>query len=268
MPGAMDTETKRDLAGIRYIGAINHYNQQKEKFKQQYIAAAQDLDEAVMNQYLTDLATEINASPIQDQYKIIDELVQEVRTAVIEKMKNGGASIAKYKNELKEKYNNRLALGKQAIAEEANAILSEEELQQMIINAISVDAATLKGFSIDDLMNQLRSFRNRVFKQRLKTANVLTGAYYKRSGKGYVREALVHGAFATLMGHIDEKYVMHAGSSKVNGKDTEIDEFISFLDNIDEVYQNLTAATAKLQYKTNAHGDLGYGVQVKSWIQP
>jgi hypothetical protein len=113
------------------------------------------------------------------------------------------------------------------------------------------------GVSIEDILNQVRSYRNKVY---IGSAGRRTSSkHYKRTTKGYLREAVVHKAFSDLTDWLDQKTVLHAGSRKSSSSiDTVYDEYIDFLNSVEgSFYANV-----------NENIDAGYGLQVKSWIAP
>lgn len=265
----MDEISRQDLASVSYSEAIAHYNQQKHNFLQEYKRTAGDLDDKVVGQYLAEAFAEIRQNPIEGQSDIINNIIGDVGVAIKEKISNKPGYIKQLKNDFNTKYEQNIEKAREAFKQEAQELLSAEELYNIIMERLSSlgTKEDLQGFQPEDILNQMRSFTVKILLNRAQGYQGNRGqGRYKNIGKGYIREAAVHKAFLKLINHIDDndRYIMHTGATKIGGKDTGVDEFISFLNNIAENYF-ITAAIsdgeALPEYK-------GYGIQSKSWIAP
>ena len=200
---------------------------------------------------------EINQSPIEDQQGLIEALLEEVRGAIVKKIENiDQSSLKNLRSKMRSTSKSKQSKGQMEIQKEINNLFSEEEMYQHIITYLSAYGdIDNNGFSVNDIMDQVRSFRNKVILNQRASAK-----YYARSGKGFFREALVHEAFSQLAGALDPKIInIHAGSKKnAQGKDTIYDEYIDFFNNVETSFDK--------QISLNAN--LGFGIQSKSWIAP
>ncbi len=139
-----------------------------------------------------------------------------------------------------------------------SALMSEEEMFNHVMSYVSAYGGENNGFDISDILNQVRSFRNRFVLDMRKSAN-----YYIRSTKGFFREALIHQAFYNLAERIDNipDKIVHAGGMKnEQNVDTIYDEYISFFNNVGQDFQ--TTVNMKV-----GEG-MGFGIQSKSWQTP
>lgn len=250
-------EIKRQLANVNYSSAIDRYNYLKQRFFTEYSAAANMEEQAVQEWFQDNIINEVNENPIEEQETLTNELFEQVRNALIETL-NGNRQLQQKRAELRQQANEKKSFGTKFFQQEANDILSEDELKQYVLQQLSMMKGANKGFTIEDIVNQVKSYRNKA----LLSKGGVRSSYksYGRATKGYFREAMVFNAFSKMSELLDQKTttVMAVGSEKVNGKDTLYDTYISFLNNI----------TGNFNLMATENVDIGYGMQVKSWIAP
>ena len=78
----MDEASRQDLASVSYSGAIAHYTQQKDAFLQEYQKQANNLNNELVDQYLSEAFAEIAANPVEGQEAIIRKLIGNVSGAI------------------------------------------------------------------------------------------------------------------------------------------------------------------------------------------
>lgn len=250
-------EIKRQLANVSYSQAIDRYNYLKQRFFIEYSAAANMEEQAVQEWFQENIINEVNENPIEDQEDLTNQLFEQIRAALIETL-DGNRQLQQKRTELRQLAVERKNYGSKMFQQEANNILSEDELKQYVIQQLSTMQGANKGFTIEDIVNQVKSYRNKA----LLSKGGVRSSYksYGRATKGYFREAMVFNAFSKLSELLEQKTipVMATGSEKINGKDTLYDTYISFFNNI----------SGNFNLMTTENVDIGYGMQVKSWIAP
>jgi hypothetical protein len=136
-------------------------------------------------------------------------------------------------------------------------------MRDMIITMLKESGYYKKGVSINDILNQVRGYRNKAIFLEKPTMKK-NYKYYKTSTKGFIREAMVYKAFSKLSEHLNGKtVVIHAGDMKnAAGKDTIFDGFLDFFNNIEGSFNISVNEDADAALGT------GFGFQSKSWIAP
>jgi hypothetical protein len=76
--------------------------------------------------------------------------------------------------------------------------MSEEELASYV-KANLVSQGVGGGFDISDIVNQVRSYRNKL----ILTRSNASAKSYNRSTKGYYREAIIYKAFSQLGNYVE-----------------------------------------------------------------
>lgn len=251
------SQVLNELSSVTYSEAITHYNNLKTSFLVQYSFAAQESVAEIEKIFQDEIIQEINNENIEEQIKLTDALFEKVRDAVIEQLK-GNKELNNLRSQLiqqgkskKNKAMNELELG-------LNMILSEERMKELVLQSLSKYSAATNGFDINDILNQVRSYRNKLILVRTNSS----AKYYKRSSKGYFREALVHKAFSRISEHLDGKVsAISTGSLKnASGKDTVYDEFVDLLNNVTSSFSEVITETFD--------SGTGFGIQSKSWTAP
>ena len=204
-----------------------------------------------------EIISEIEAEGIEEQALLTDNLFEQVRDAVIQQLegnKSLGSLRQKFVQQGKSKKEQATAEFKAGL----NTILSEERMKELVLQSLSKYGALTNGFDINDILNQVRSYRNRLILIRTNSS----AKYFKRSSKGYFREALVHKAFSRISEHLDGKVAaIPTGSFKnTSGKDTVYDEFI-------DLFNNITSSFSET-ISENFDSNTGFGIQSKSWTAP
>lgn len=248
------------LQSITYSEAIDRYKYLKQRFLWEYSNAAELTEDEIKNEFeknivdsiYNDLEKYINSSDVADLYREIEQLISD-RIATNSNLQNSRKNIRKDYYAAK-KYNQSITQAKQAAMELGELILPEEELEQIIRNKL-IASGVGTGFSINDILAQMKGYRTKLIQTRTKAAK-----NYIRSTKGYFQEALVYKAFAQLEEHLDNKLsVLSAGHIKVDGKDTLYDTYIGFMKTLDD---------SMFKQVVSEKIDLGYGIQSKSWKAP
>lgn len=244
------------LQGVTYDSAIDHYKNLRARFYQDYAKVSGQLEQDVINDIEKQLITEIANENLEMQSnEMTNELYNDIIEVVKMRFEQGDASLIKQRAEARKKY--YYSAKKKALLEAQELgqdIFSDEELKSYIINQLRIKGVN-QGFSINDILAQAKSYRNKIIasrsKERKKRINTT---------KGYYKEAIVYKAFNQLAEHLQQQLnVMHTGDKKVGGKDTAYDLYLNFgkpLEDLD--FQQIV--TEEL--------DVGYGIQVKSWIAP
>ena len=237
------------LQNVSYSKAIDRYNYLKQRFFFEYGATADMEEERLIDYVENEIVNDINNNPIEGQQAIVEDLLQTVATTMADRLKG-----VKNRKDIKKLYQQSKRQGLIAANQLGESLLSEQELADFIKTRLaSMGVGT--GFSIEDILNQVRSYRNKIILTQTNTS----AKSYIRSTKGYYREALVYKAFAKLTDYIDTMPVLSTGATKnKKGQDTLYDTYISFLKNVEGDFQALV----------NEQVDVGYGIQSKSWSAP
>lgn len=240
------------LSGVTYSEAIDRYEYLKQRFFSEYATAAEKTDQEVMKFFEEEIEQEINNNPIENQESEADKLFQNIRESVINKLEGNEASISNLRNQLSQIYKNNKAQGDRILKEAAENIMSAKELSSIIKDSLPVG-----NFSYEDILNQAKSYRNKI----IKTRSNASYKYYKNSTKGYYREALIYKTFLKLSEYLDDRIVtLDTGPKKLADKniDTIYDTYINFFHNLESSFSMMV----------NENIDIGYGFQSKSWIAP
>lgn len=238
------------LQGVTYSEAIDRYNYLKTRFFVEYSAVANTEERILREQVENDIASEINENPIEGQEGLTESLYTDIARIMANKLEG----VKGQRRNIKALYQQSKSKGMKAAAELGELLMPEEELADYVKTSLS-SMGIGSGFSVEDIVNQVRSYRNKIILTRTNTS----AASYIRSTKGYYREALVYQAFSKLADHLDSMPVISAGAIKnKSGKDTLYDTYISFLNNV----------TKNFELLVNDNVDVGYGIQSKSWTAP
>lgn len=257
---------------------IPYYVQLKKQFIQQYQQVMKDVQVNMQEDYLSELINTINANPIGDQRQIALELIDDIADSVVERI-----TISETKN-LKEKY---LARGKELKQKAKNIkerkvkelykdavqeIIEDDELkdeiQNTLKNKLNYKNEELSGFSTQETLLQLKFVAGLAYKGRLSRSNFSRNRMHHRRDTiaGYMREGLINKAFGDFMMKIglSNENAIHTAAKKGNQNENEIDEFISFFDNVADSYNQVINTG---EYYSN--GELiGFGIQSKSFTVP
>lgn len=245
------------LQKVTYNDAIDRYRELKERFLSEYEIAANktqkevedDFEKQIADSINNDIQTYINAKDNNIIQQLFNDIEQQIAITFDnnKKLKTARTKIRKQYLESKSK-------GEQAAQELGEELLSENELKNYVISSLS-RLNVNSGFSIEDILAQVKSYRNKLIATRKTSAKS-----YIRSTKGYYQEALVFKAFAQLSEQLETQLsVLPTGDIKVDGKDTLYDTYLRFFETLDK--QNF-------QQIVSEKIDLGYGLQSKSWVAP
>lgn len=238
------------LQNVTYSTAIDRYNYLKSRFFMEYGTVANAEERALQEQVENEIIADINNNPIEGQQSLTETLYQDIAKIMAEKL--DGAKSAR--RSVKELYKTSKSKGMKAAAELGEMLMPEAELADYVKTSLSLMGVGA-GFSIEDIVNQVRSYRNKIILTRTNTS----ASAYIRSTKGYYREALVYKAFSKLMDYVDTLPVIPAGAIKNEaGQDTLYDTYVNFLQDASKGFSALI----------NEQVDVGYGIQSKSWSAP
>lgn len=270
--GKSPAQVQAELSVITYSGAIKHYQQQKQRFLNEMSEKAQITYDEALDFFEENIVNEINENPIYKQEEHINRLVERFGRAMLNKITEEYGSVQDYRKEVYDEYSKAILNSKKNLTKAAEELMSEDDLYRFIVDGIRKNYSTVSsGYSIDDLRNNIRGYRQVVLQSILKTGK-LPGKKkikdYTRPGQGYLREALIHkvedkayGKLFKIKGIKSKDITMATGSSKVNSVDTAFDEYTSFFDNVQEVFNSDMEAEEIVDIK-------GYGTQIKPWIEP
>ena len=246
------------LSGVTYESAINYYQNLKNSFLNQYAMAMDKSVLEVEKIFKDEIVDEINSEGIEESGRLANILFEEVHDAVISALE-GTSKFPALANKAKSTSEFKKKLGQQEVQLALNEILDENKMRDLILQSLSKYGKSIGSFDISDLLNQVRSYRNRMLLIRTNTS----AKRYKISSKGYFREALVHKAFSKLNDHLGHTVVISTGSKKTESNlDTVYDEFIDFFNSIEGTFN--TVVNEKIDDITNT----GFGIQSKSWKAP
>lgn len=241
------------LQSVTYSSAIDRYNYLKMRFFNEYSIVANMEEQAIIQQFENEIVNEVNANPVGEQQKQAEELFQWVQQVIFERLKGNKEAIEKRK-QFQQRAKEVKTKGDLELNKLANDILSEQEMADFVKKQL-VSAGVGASFTIEDILNQVRNYRNKV----LATRTNASAKRYITSTKGYYREALIYKAFSRLGEHLDNLPVIPTGSLKdEKGRSTLYDTYINFLQNVSQGFSMLITENV----------DAGYGLQSKSWTAP
>lgn len=246
-----------ELDSVTYSTAISHYNNLRASFLSQYSLAAKKSAAEIEKIFQEEIISEINQEGIENQVNLTDQLFNQVREAVISQLE-GNKSLNNLRQTLIQQSKSKKERATIEFKQGLDLILSEDKMKELTLQALSKYGAANNGFDISDILNQVRSYRNRLILVRTNAS----AKYFKRSSKGYFREALVHKAFSHISEHLDNKVVaLSTGSIKnTRGQDTVYDEFIDLFNNLNFSFNEVI--------NENFDNNTGFGIQSKSWTAP
>lgn len=238
------------LQNVTYSSAIDRYNYLKTRFFLEYSSIANQEEKILIDQIENEIVAEINNNPIENQELIVESLYEDIQKIMISKLEGK----KEQRRDIKNLQKISQTKAKEAARQLGEQLLPEEELRQYVLQSLS-SMGINSGFSIEDIVNQVRSYRNKIILTKTNTS----AKRYVTSTKGYYREALVYKAFYELEKYLDTIPVISAGDIKnKKGQDTLYDTYISFFNNIKENFNALV----------NESVDISYGIQSKSWTAP
>lgn len=241
------------VQNVDYSQAIDRYNYLRTRFFNEYSIAANIEEREAKQHFYENIVEDINTSPIKDQEALVSELFQQIEETIKSRIK-GDSKFQKNRKNVKKLYKDSKTKGKKMAEELGESLITEKELETYVKNQLK-KMSVGGGFSINDILNQVKGYRNKVVLSRTNAS----ASRYIRSTKGYFREALVYKAFSKMEEKIGQLPVLSTGDAKVNGKDTLYDTYISFLKNFDLI---------NFQDTVKENIDVGYGIQSKSWVAP
>lgn len=246
------------IQNITYSDAIVYYTQLKKQFLQMYSSAAQVEARWAEETYLQQSIKEINQYPIKGQEDIMHKLLQELQMAITETLNGRMNSLDNFTQTNNKKKMTKKQQAIAALRTEKDNLLDEQYLQEWVkqrLIALGYD----EGFTITDILNQVRSYRERI----LARSNA-SSKYYIQSGKGFVREAMIHQIMSKITNQINPALKTFAGNIQTKG---------SGKNKVQSIYDIVITPLEQLNQKCNYIvvedlGDAFMGMQVKSWNAP
>lgn len=256
------SQVEEELNEITYDDVINYYLSLKNDFMAQYQIACATLGTEMPEQILDEIFTEINENAIEDQEEKVQNLFQNIRNEIVHALEGKHTTFKEERLRLSKISGQKTKQANDELNKMLDEVLDENKMMNLIIkNLQDNNASKTNGFSATDILNQVKSYR-----KKLLTKNPRASIkYYKRTTKGYFREALVHKAFARLneyLGNRIHPVAIHAGN-KVNekGLDTIYDEYIDFFNDINQSFSDTVSIS-------RPNSQTGFGIQSKSWRAP
>lgn len=261
-------EVYRQISGVNYSEAISHYNQLKNRFFKELSITTGYSRKEVFEVFTDEIINTFNQkeTTILEDHKESNRLYLAMEQAILEAFRGDGKkNLRSIRAELQRQYPEEFNIDNKALMEEAERLFSDEEIEKVIwehmYTAYGLTRST--GVDISDIMNRMKSFRSRIFSQRIvqNKSNRTSFARASRSTKGYFREAMIHKSFYEFLSHLDKTLpdyaLLHAGGRHVDGAQPEMDEYINFL-----------GALQNFEGQVKHEISSGYGIQSKSYIEP
>ena len=257
-------EVQRQISGVTYSDAIDHYNQLKSRFFDELAIAGGYTKEAAIDQFQTDVIKKLEDVDLSGLPQA-KELYLQVESAVVQALRGDRKNLQAIRSELRNKYQQEFNKDNEQLIQEASNIFTDQQIDELIINYLSKSCGVKSemGFDITDLSNRMKSFRDRVFIQKVVLSRGGHTPYLRasKSTKGYFREAILHKAFYEFFLKLDEtlpqEALKHFGATPVKGRQTEMDEYINFLNGV-----------KNFEIQVTHNFEDGYGIQSKSYIPP
>lgn len=259
-------EVKRQLEGVTYSKAIEHYNQMKQQFIEQYEQGLKKNVKSHASEYISHFIDEINNGKFQGKsFGAANVLIEQLQASFIDSFENANlSSLDDLIKTSERQYSNLTEKGKK----ELKNFLDQNFKQENIDLAVKKALQSLKirndqkGLNTSDLLVWSRSYIQQLLYAKAAGINANPN---KAVLAGYFEEALFHKSTAQLTKHLKNKAsgAIQVGSIKlkneINSKnvDTIFDEYFNFFS------QNLNK-----DFETSVNVDentllKGFGVQVK-----
>lgn len=246
------------LGKVTYKTAIDHYRELKDSFLRDYSSTAQISMTEAEQMFLQQINNEITNNPIGEQESLMKSILDEVQVAIVDKISGSDQNkIKNLRSKLRSKKTRKARQADQELQKGLNEIVNEQELYNIVMNKVRTSFST-QGFDVTDVLDQVRSYRDRVILQANSSQK-----YYIRAGKGFIREGLLNGVISNALDYIDtwRTPVYHSAGpgTGANNKKSIYDLYIDFFQDAEKSH----VVTDSLSI-----GGAGYGVQSKSWLVP
>lgn len=258
----------RQISGVNYSEAITHYNQLKERFFKELSITTGYNKQQTMQLFQEEIIDNFNnkETSILEDHRESNRLYGEIENAILAAFRGEGKkNLRAIRTSLQQKYGDEFNKDNKALMAEAEKLYSDEEIEKIIWEHLYTAYGLTRGTGVDisDISNRMKSFRSRIFSQRIVQNKSNRTSYGRASSstKGYFREAMIHKSFYEFFSHLDQSLpdyaLLHAGGRHVNGAQPEMDEYINFL-----------GALQNFERQVKHEVSTGYGIQSKSYIEP
>lgn len=243
-----------DLYSINYKQAVNHYNNMKREFLNQYAKIARETNLSILeNDFITKFSKEVEEESVEAELEKAKSLFSNIAKTMTQRQdkKQQNINLSKARKEAK-KFQK---IGEQELELLAHMLISEEEMKNIVSESLAHYGS---GFESVNILQQARSYMREVVRARVipksggkfgtNNPRILSRA---QKTKGYFREALVYTALSKVLQVAENSNVV---SIKPMGQEnTKIDTLIQF---------------SNFNYSENISLPIHFGVQDKSWIRP
>lgn len=260
-------EIYRQISGVDYSEAISHYNQLKERFFKELSITTGYSKESVYEQFVENIIDDFNnkEKTILEDHKESNRLYADIENSILQAFQGDKKNLRTIRKQLQDKYGEEFKSDNKALLQEAEQLFTDEEIEKVIWEHLYVAYGITRGTGVDisDISNRMKSFRSRIFSQRIVQNKSSRTAYARASSstKGYFREAMIHQGFYEFFYQLDKRLpdyaLLHAGGRHVEGAQPEMDEYINFL-----------GALQNFEGQVKHEVSSGYGIQSKSYIEP
>lgn len=258
----------KQIKGVDYSEAVSHYNTLKDRFfKELSITTGyskQQVQELFQEEIINNFNNEEN-NILQDHQES-NRLYEEMEQLILEAFRGDGKkNLRNVRASLQKQYQEEFNKDNKELMLEAERLYSDEEIERVIWQHLYTAYGVTRGVGVDisDISNRMKSFRSRIFSQRIVQGRSSRTAYARASSstKGYFREAMIHKSFYEFFNHLDTNLpdyaLLHTGGQHIQGLQTEMDEYINFLGAIQNFERDISQQIGS-----------GYGIQSKSYIEP
>ena len=260
-------EIYRQISGVNYSEAISHYNQLKDRFFKELSISTGYSKSQVHDLFIENIINDFNDKDktILENHQEANKLYAQIEDIILQAFQGDKKNLRSIRKTLQDKYKEEFNIDNKALMKEAEELFSDEEIEEVIWEHLYIAYGVTRGTGVDisDISNRMKSFRSRIFSQRIIQNKSHRTAYSRasRSTKGYFREAMIHKSFYEFLYQLDSRLpdyaLLHAGGRHFNGVQSEMDEYINFL-----------GALQNFECQVKHEIDSGYGIQSKSYIEP
>lgn len=260
-------EVYRQISGVNYSEAIAHYNQLKNRFFQELSITTGYNKDQVYDLFVENIIEDFNSNEKTslENYKEANELYEHVEEAIVQALQGDKKNLRAIRKQLQDKYQQEFTADNKELIKEAENLFTNEEIEKIIWEHLYVAYGVTRNMGVDisDISNRMKSFRSRVFSQKViqRRGGHVAHARSAKSTKGYFREAMIHKSFYEFFYELDNKLpdyaLQHAGATTIGGLQSEMDEYVNFL-----------GAIQNFERQVKHEIDSGYGIQSKSYIEP
>lgn len=244
----MSTLAEMRLAAtkVTYSDAINRYNTLKKIFYQQLNYVAQEETNNASKEFLNEIISDIQRNPVEDQELLMRDMLMHVEETIRAELA-GHPKKRDLARQLLSEAKNKEVSANQNFSMMFNRIFDEYQLKDYIVTRLGLSGSQ---FNVQDILNQVKSFRNKMISDLRKSGK----DYNIRSGKGFVREAIIYKGFGKLQNYFDIQ-----GGHNIDPKTN--------LQSIYDIYMNKLNSYKNINIPIDFTFD-GFGIQSKSWAAP